>query len=130
MCEWCGKVDESQATELGPEEADELICEGESEYEPGHMCGAPARYRSKDRFVEMHICERHMQAVKADMDEGLGDLLQSAALAESVVVRPIRSQERCEDLDFARGTECGEPAGYAYIVTQETYCCAKHKDAK
>jgi|CXWL01.1.fsa_nt_gi hypothetical protein len=130
MCEWCGKVDASETTALGPEEAEEMLCEDESQYEPGHMCGAPAAYRSKDRFVEMHLCEKHMETRKAELSEGLGDLLKSAALAEGIMAKPIQAKENCDEFEFVGAEECGQPASYAYIVTQESYACEQHKVSK
>jgi len=127
MCEWCGKVDKIETTKLAPKEAAELLCEDESEYESGEMCGAQATYRTKARSVDMHICERHLKKLKEDMDEGLGELLQSATLAQRIVAKPIQNKERCEEFDWDRETECGKPADYAYIVTQETYSCDQHK---
>lgn len=104
-----------------------MLCEDESEFEPEHTCGAPAAYRSKDRFVEMHLCEKHMEARKAELSEGLGDFLQLAALAEGIMAKPIQAAEACEEFELAGGEECGQPARHAYIVTQESYLCERHK---
>ncbi len=130
MCEWCGKVDTSETAPLSSEESEDMLCEDESEHEPGHMCGAPAKYRSKDLFVEMHICEKHMEARKAELSEGLGDLLRSTALAEGIIAKPIQAKECCEDFEFEGASECGLPAQYAYIMAQENYTCERHKPRK
>lgn len=120
-------MDASETKALSPEEGEEMLCEDESEFEPEHMCGAPAKYRSTNRFVEMHLCEKHMETRKAELSEGLGDLLQSAALAEAIMAKPIQAKENCEDFEFDGVEECDQPARYAYIVTQESCVCERHK---
>lgn len=128
MCECCRDTRGQwyELIELGDEEAEDCLCEFSTEEEPA-ICGAPARYEFKERYVEGHLCEQHMRENKEKLEEGLMDLYEATGLSESLAFKPIDAEETCDEFDLDQGV-CGKPARYANIVISPTFLCERHKD--
>lgn len=69
MCECCRDTRGQwyELIELGDEEAEDCLCEFSTEEEPA-ICGAPARYEFKERYVEGHLCVQHMRENKEKLE--------------------------------------------------------------
>ena len=112
MCQYCS-IDDDELLKLPA--AEEGFCEYSTEESPS-LCGRRARYASKFRYMDEHLCEEHMQEQAKDLKEGLMDFQESG--------------ETCDHSLLPNWTACGEPAGYALINTALSYVCKEHKDKK
>ena len=126
MCQYCS-IDDDELLKLPA--AEEGFCEYSTEESPS-LCGRRARYASKFRYMDEHLCEEHMQEQAKDLKEGLMDFQESLGFSTGVTIKKIEPGERCDHTLFPDWTECGKPAGYALINTALSYVCEGHKDKK
>ena len=123
MCQYCD-IDEKELIEVSP---DEGFCEYATEEVPS-LCGQPANYCSKFRYLDEHLCEEHMHEQANDLKGGLMDFQKDLGLSEGVVIKKIAPGETCDHASLPDLLECGRPAGYALINTALSYLCERHKD--
>ena len=104
----------------------------EDEVELPVMCPNPATRVVREKFVEDHLCNEHVDQENADLDCGVGDLYRSFGLQQSVAYLPIRdSQCPCSGylgnpLQGGPMTKCLNPATHAKMVIENYTYCEKH----
>lgn len=125
MCQYCS-IDDDELTALPAEEV--WFCDYCTEDEP--PCEEDARYERKFRYMDEHLCEKHMQEQANELKEGLMDVQESLGLSTGVTIKKIEPEEKCEHAELLHLVECGRPASYALINTALSYVCEKHKKEK
>ena len=125
MCEFCGK------TEVTNEKLDaegQYPCEWISEEEGPGACAALALYSVSEWYVEDHLCDAHRLATEKEMEEGLGEFLDSAGFRSQFEIRPIEQKETCDYFapDSADWEPCGKTATFAKYILDTTLVCAEH----
>lgn len=122
MCEYCNKT-ETTVERLG---SDELYpCEWISEeFGPG-ACAEQAIYSVSEWYVEDHLCDAHRLATEKEMEEGLGEFLDSAGFRSQFEIRPIEQEETCDYFapDSADWEPCEKKATFAKYILD---VCAAH----
>jgi hypothetical protein len=125
MCEYCSKT-ETTVERLTTDEV--LPCEWISEeFGPG-ACAELAVYSVADWFVDDHLCEAHKLATEKEMEEGLGDFLDSVGFRSQFEIRPIEQAETC-DYIVPTATDweaCGEKATHAKYILDTSFLCTEH----
>ncbi len=88
---------------------------------------------SFERFVEDHLCQRHMEEEDVSLDEGLGEFLREGGLQVSTDFLPITELQLppCSYLVFADESgqdrsPCGQPAKHAKMVIERWSFCQEH----
>jgi hypothetical protein len=123
MCEYCSQ---SEIAVEKLESDEESPCEWISEeFGPG-ACAELAVYSVSDWSVEDHLCEAHKLEIEKEMQEGLGDFLESAGFDAEFEMRPITQEESCDHLDYAKGKLCGKKAMYAKYFLDTSLYCSEH----
>jgi hypothetical protein len=87
--------------------------------ESTEICGAPAIYQLKERYVDDHFCEEHGREIAGMLSEGLMEVLQESGTSDGETLREIVEAAVCVD--------CGKPAKYAEITMTTTLFCKKHR---
>jgi hypothetical protein len=125
MCEYCSKseitVERLAADEIFP-------CEWISEELGPGTCTEQAAYAVSDWFVEDHLCEAHKHETEKQMEEGLGDFLDSVGFRSEFEIKPIQQEESCDYFapDSSDWKPCGEKAIYAKYILDTSLLCAEH----
>ncbi len=133
MCEHC-----STSTGWRKPYSDEAgICEYSPEPEKAtempDMCpNYPVAWAFR-RFVEDHLCDRHMEEDNARLDRGVGNFLRQADLQLSADFLPISGQQSppCSFVlsdsksRQSRGP-CAQPARHAKMVIERWSFCQEH----
>ena len=125
MCEYCSKseitVERLAADEIFP-------CEWISEELGPGTCTEQAAYAVSDWFVEDHLCEAHKRETEKQMEEGLGDFLDSVGFGSEFEIKPIEQEESCDYFapDSADWKPCGKKAIYAKYILDTSLLCAEH----
>jgi len=113
------------------------ICEYAPEPEKGSelpdMCPNYPVAWAFQRFVEDHLCDRHMEEDNARLDRGVGNYLRQADLQLSADFLPISGQQPppCSIVLFdassrqSRGP-CPQPARHAKMVIERWSFCQEH----
>ena len=65
----------------------------EDEVELPVMCPNPATRVVREKFVEDHLCNEHVDQASVDLGRGVGDLYRSFGLQQSVDYLPIRDSQ-------------------------------------
>ena len=125
MCEYCSK---SEITVEKLDSDEEASCEWFSEEAGAGACGEPAVYAVSDWFVDDHLCAAHKIATEKEMDEGLGDFMESAGFDSQFEIRPIEAEETCDYFapTSTDWTACGKKASYAKYILDTSLLCAEH----
>ena len=125
MCEFCTKT-EVTVEKLAEDE--ESACEWISEELGPGACDEPALYSVSEWYVEEHLCDVHKLATETEMEEGLGDFLDSAGFRSQFELRPIEQAETCEYFatDSADWEPCGKKATHAKYILDTSLFCAEH----
>ena len=133
MCEHC-------STGIGwrePHSEEAGICEYSPEPEKGtempDMCPNHPVAWAFQRFVEDHLCDRHIEEDNARLDRGVGNFLRQADLQLSADFLPISGQQPppCSFVLFdaksrqSRGP-CAQPARHAKMVIERWSFCQEH----
>jgi hypothetical protein len=82
-----------------------------------------------DRFAEDHLCEDHLRQEQQDVQEGLGELLNSFGLQHTSDYISIDAEALCDymgNLLSDTVTRCGGTATRVKMITQEMMLCDKH----
>jgi hypothetical protein len=130
MCEFC-KQSEVTVEKLDPDE--QHSCEWISEELGPGACAEQAAFAVSDWFVEDHLCEDHKLATEQQMEEGLGDFLDSMGFNAEFEIKPIGQEETCDYIDptATDWKPCGQKARYAkYILDTSLLCPAHAAEAK
>ena len=97
------------------------------------MCPNYAVVWAFQRFVEDHLCDRHMEEDNARLDRGVGNFLRQADLQLSADFLPISGQQPppCSFVLFdARSRQsrgpCAQPARHAKMVIERWSFCQEH----
>jgi hypothetical protein len=125
MCEFCDKT-ETTVERLAPDE--QSPCEWISEELGPGACAEQAVYSVSDWFVDEHLCEAHKLATEKEMEEGLGDFLDSAGFHSQFEIKPIEQEESC-DYTAPTATDweaCGKKATHAKYILDTSLFCAEH----
>ena len=128
MCEYCN-IDDEELTKLDQGEENPR-CEYGTE-ERGLCCGNSAQHCSKFRYLDDHLCEKHLYQIKKEYEEGLMEFQQSLGFSTGFVIKKIGPGDICDytpPLDLTQ--TCGKPALYASINTALSYFCDEHKSEK
>jgi len=125
MCEFCKK------TEVTVERLDSEAtspCEWISEEAGPGACAALALYSVSEWYVEDHLCEAHKLETEKEMEEGLGEFLESAGFHSQFEIKPIEQEETCDYLaTTSAGWElCGRKATFAKYILDTSLVCAEH----
>ena len=125
MCEFCNKT-EVTVEKLAEDE--ESLCEWISEESGPGACAEPALYSVSEWYVEEHLCDVHKLVTEKEMEEGLGDFLDSAGFRSQFELRPIEQAETCEYFapDSADWEPCGKKATHAKYILDTSLFCAEH----
>ncbi len=125
MCQYCNKS-ETRVEKLDDDEVDQ--CEWYSEDLGPGTCTEPAAYAVSDWFVDDHLCEAHKLVVEKDMEEGLGEFLESAGFQSQYEIKTIDEDENCDYLDPTKpGWQvCGKKARYAKYMLDTSLLCPAH----
>ncbi len=126
MCQYCS-IDDEELLKLPTGE--EGLCEYSTD-ESESLCGRPAFFALKFRYLDEHLCEEHMREEANELKEGLMDFQESLGLSTGVAIKEIEPGERCGHAALPDLEECGHPARYAMINTALSYFCKEHKDKK
>jgi hypothetical protein len=126
MCEFCSKT-EVAIEKLDPD-GEEYPCEWVSEEAGPGACAALALYSVSEWYVEDHLCDAHRLATEKEMEEGLGEFLDSAGFPSQFEMRPIEQKETCDYFapNSADWEPCGEGATFAKYILDSTLVCAEH----
>jgi hypothetical protein len=125
MCEYCSKseitVERLAADEIFP-------CEWISEDSGPGACAEHATYSVSDWYVEDHLCEAHKLATEKQMEEGLGDFLDSVGFSSQFETKRIEQKETCDYFDptSTDWEPCGKKANYAKYILDTSLLCAEH----
>ena len=133
MCEHCSTG--TIWTESFDEE--EGICDHSPEPDEGpdipDMCPIQPVAWFLERFVEDHLCQRHMEEENDSLDEGLGEFLRKGGLQLSTDFLPISQPQppQCSYIVFPdesgeNRSPCGQPAKHAKIVIERSSFCQEH----
>ena len=128
MCEYCSQ---SEITVEKLDSDEQFPCEWISEKSGPGACAEQAVYSVSDWFVGEHLCETHKRATEKEMDEGLGEFMESVGFNSQFEIRPINQDETC-DCIVPSGTDwkaCGKKAPYAKYILDTSLLCAKHAAA-
>jgi hypothetical protein len=126
MCEYCNKTDVTLA-QIDSEE--EPPCEWFSEEEGPGSCDKPAVFKLSEWYVEDHLCETHKKETEEEMEEGLGDVLNSAGFGAQYEMRAIEQEETCDYIspaDSGNWKPCGKKASHAKYILENWALCADH----
>jgi hypothetical protein len=125
VCEYCSKT-ETTVERLA---TDELYpCQWISEeFGPG-TCAEQAVYSVSEWYVEDHLCEAHRLATEKEMEDGLGEFLDSTGFRSQFEIRPIEQEETCDYFapDSADWEPCGKKAKFAKYILDSSLVCAEH----
>ena len=125
MCEYCSKT-ETTVERLATDK--QFTCEWISEeFGPG-ACAEQAVYSVSDWFVEDHLCDAHRLATEKEMEEGLGDFLDSAGFRSQFEIKPIEQEATCDYIAPAATDwePCGKKAACAKYILDTSLVCAEH----
>ena len=125
MCEFCSKT-ETTVEKLATDEI--FPCEWISEeFGPG-ACAEQAVYAVSDWLVEDHLCEAHKLETEKQMEEGLGDFLESAGFRSQFEITAIEQEKTCDYFapDSADWKPCGKKAAFAMYTLDTSLLCAEH----
>jgi hypothetical protein len=125
MCEYCSKTE----TTIEKLATDEIFpCEWISEESGPGACAEQAVYSVSDWFVDDHLCEAHKLATEKEMEEGLGDFLDSVGFGSEFEIKPIEEEESCDYVapTATDWTPCGKKASYAKYILDTSLLCAEH----
>jgi hypothetical protein len=128
MCEFC-KESEITVESLDSEES--FPCEWISEeFGPG-ACEERAVYAVSVWFVEDHLCEAHKIATEKQMEDGLGEFLDSVGFRSEFEIKPIEQEETCDYFapDSVDWKPCGRKAKFAKYMLDTSLVCAEHAEA-
>ena len=135
VCTYCDIDNEEELIDLNKQDAtgeeseeDPFLCEYLNE-DTDRLCGQPAHFQSKFRYVEEHLCSEHLEKTKEELEEGLMEFQASVGLFEGLVVKNIEPGETCDytpPLDLSNF--CGKPALFAKIAAGSIYLCKLHKN--
>src|SRR5258706_16466450 len=103
MCELCSEG----WSEEEPNRIEGATCAFQAEDSPS-VCGAPAMWRLRERYVEGHMCEQHAREAAEALGSGFMEMLQEAGISEGETLRPISGEAACD--------ECSRPATYANLT--------------
>lgn len=125
MCEFCAKT---EVTVEKLAEDDDSPCEWISEELGPGACDESAAYSVSEWYVEEHLCDVHRLVTEQEMEEGLGDLLDSVGFRSQFELRPIEQAETCEYFapDSADWEPCGKKAAHAKYILDTSRVCAAH----
>jgi hypothetical protein len=125
MCEFCSKT-EVTIEKLAAEE--QSPCEWISEEEGPGACDQQAAYAVSEWYVEDHLCDVHKKDTEKEMEEGLGEFLDSAGFRSQFEIRPIQQEETCDYFapDSADWEHCGKKAAFAKYILDTSLLCAEH----
>jgi hypothetical protein len=125
MCEYCSKT-ETTLERLAPDEV--VPCEWISEELGPGACAEQAVFAVSDWFVEDHLCEAHKLATEKEMNEGLGEFLDSVGFGSEFEFKAIEQEESCDYIDPTAGDwhTCGKKASHAKYILDTSLFCAKH----
>jgi len=125
MCEFCN---ESEVTVEKLEPDEQCPCEWIAEEAGPGACAALALYSVSEWYVEDHLCDSHRIATEKEMQEGLGELLDSAGFRCQFEIRPIQQEETCDYFapTSADWEPCGKRATFAKYILDSTPWCAEH----
>jgi hypothetical protein len=125
MCEFCAKT---EVTVEKLADAEESPCEWISEELGPDACAEPAVYSVSEWYVEEHLCDVHKLVTEKEMEEDLGDFLDSAGFRSQFEIRPIEQEETCEYFapDSTDWEPCGKKATHAKYILDTTLVCAEH----
>jgi hypothetical protein len=112
MCEFCRESWSEEMTVFS------FTCEFISE-ESMALCSGPAGYQIKERYVEDHLCEQHVQTEALSLADGLMGNMHLIRLSEGETLNEITEPTACY--------RCGNPAKYARITMTTTYLCKRHR---
>jgi hypothetical protein len=125
MCEYCSKTE----TTVERLSSDEIFpCEWISEESGPGACAERAVYSVSDWYVADHLCKAHKLATEKEMEEGLGDFLDSAGFSSQFEMKPIEQEETCDHFDPTSPDwePCGTKATYAKYILDISLLCAEH----
>jgi hypothetical protein len=125
VCEYCNKT---EVTVKKLEVDEQYPCEWISEEAGPGACAAPALYSVSEWYVEDHLCDDHKVATEKEMQEGLGEFLDSAGFSSQFEMRSIEQAETCDYFapDSADWEPCGKKARYAKYILDSSLLCAEH----
>jgi hypothetical protein len=120
-----------------PYSEEDGICEYSPEPEEGSempdMCPNYPVAWDYQRFVENHLCDRHMEEDNARLNRGVGNILRQADLQLSTDFLPISGQPLppCSYIVFGDESgqdrsPCGQPAKHAKMVIERWSFCQQH----
>jgi hypothetical protein len=125
MCEFCGKT---EVTIEKLESDEQYPCEWISEeFGPG-ACAELAVYSVSEWYVEDHLCDAHRLTTEKEMEEGLGEFLDSAGFRSQFEMRPIQQEETCDYFapNSADWEPCGKKATHAKYILDTSLLCPEH----
>jgi hypothetical protein len=86
MCEYCKKTEVTIET---LDTDDQYPCEWITEEAGPGACAELALYSVSEWYVEDHLCDAHKLATEKEMEEGLGDFLDSVEFRSQFEMKPI-----------------------------------------
>ncbi len=133
MCEHCS----TGTSWTEPFSEEEGICDSSPEPDGGpeipDMCPNQPVAWSLERYVDDHLCQRHMEEENDSLDEGLGEFLREGGLQLSTDFLPISGQQLplCSYVVFPdesgeNRSPCGQPANHAKMVIERWSFCQEH----
>jgi hypothetical protein len=111
---------ESWSEEEGVSKDAGFTCEFSTE-KALHLCGAPARWRFRERVVDDHFCEAHAREHAEDLKSGLMEMLQQAGVSEGESLKPIVADVACDEAG------CSARAKYADLAITVIFFCDRHR---
>jgi hypothetical protein len=125
MCEYCEK---NEVTVEPLDAAERNTCEWIDEEAGPGACAAVAVYSVSSWYVEDHLCDAHKLATEQEMNEGLGEFLESAGFRSQFDIRPIEQEDTCDYFapDSADWEPCGKKAAFAKYILDTSLLCAEH----
>ena len=125
MCEYCDKT-ETKVEKLGDD--DLFPCEWIAEELGPGACGEQAIYAVSDWFIDDHLCNAHKVAVEEDMEEGLGEFLETAGFHAQYEIKAIQQAETCDYIDPTAPDwkRSGKKAGFAKYILDTSLLCSEH----
>ena len=125
MCEYCKKTEVTIET---LDTGDQYPCEWITEEAGPGVCAELALYSVSEWYVEDHLCDAHKLATEKEMEEGLGDFLDSVEFRSQFEMKPIAEKETCDYMD-PTATDwkvCGRKATHAKYILDNSLFCAEH----
>lgn len=125
MCEYCDKT-ETKVEKLGDD--DLFPCEWISEESGPGACGEQAVYSVSDWFVDDHLCNAHKVAVEKEMEEGLGEFLETVGFHSQYEIKAIQ-QDETSDYTDSTGPDwkpCDKKASFAKYILDTSLLCEEH----